>query len=512
MGRRDCKVCVMPIQIRQHDNADQLPPTNGGDPSPYELPRQRPRLDWPSEIARWVGGIVLLLVVYWLVGGDVREWLGTWEGGAVRWLVIFVALVYAARRMILVRQPGGYLVALWQATRIDAERVVMARLDVERTHAGTAGRQLAQQTYSPTITSTPQLSAGDAVDGGLVEDVPPEAINADTWLPWLDALPHLLVAGRTGDGKTTLGNALLGRCINAGDEIAVIDPKWQPGKWRGCAPLAGSLDYDQLYDALEAIGAELDARYQEFNQGRPGETFPRLRVVIDEVPTIILGAIVGGKIINKRRFQQWLMFATKLGSIAREVNVHVWLFSQSPLIKDLYFSSSMRDNFNRIALASQVRDLLSEESNKATKEALINLTRGKAFTAAMEYRSTYYVLDTSSVPQIAQERVTQPHVWTPTNARQFAPQSAARPVVSASVRPSETMRASFTPADLLSTPVGADGRTDGPADEGKTRLYLKAMAAAGKTREYARARMTILNMPFENKLWTEVRRELGLRD
>jgi hypothetical protein len=36
------------------------------------------------------------------------------------------------------------------------------------------------------------------------------------------------------------------------------------------------------------------------------------------------------------------------------------------------------------------------------------------------------------------------------------------------------------------------------------------MAHAGKTREYARDRMVKMGMPFENKLWTEVRRELGL--
>ena len=423
----------MPHTTRQYDNADALPPTNGSDGSPYEQPRVRARLDWPAEIARWIGGIAAGLLLYWLIGADVRYWLSTPEGSAIKALAFVVVLAFVARRLILVRQPGGYLVALWRTTAIDAQAIVMARLDVERTHAGTAGRLLAQQTYSPTITSAPQLPAPDVVDGVLVDDGPaaPEPIGADVWLPWLDALPHLLIAGRTGDGKTTLGNALLGRCINAGDEIAVIDPKYQPGKWRGCTPLAGSLDYDDLYNALEVIGAELDARYQEFNQGRPGETFPRLRVVIDEVPTIILGAIVGGKIINKRRFQQWLTFATKLGSIAREVNVNVWLFSQSPLIKDLYFSSSMRDNFNRIALASQVRDLLSEESNRATKEALINLTRGKAFTAAMEYRSTYYVLDTSTVPQIAQERVSAPHIWTPASAPQIAPMPPARPVVSA---------------------------------------------------------------------------------
>ena len=430
--------------IRQTDNADALPPYSGTrEASPYPTPRTLV-LDWRGLAVVCAFLLFGGLVGWWLVGDDIRAWVRWGSGGAVLWVAGGLGVLFAVRALLLVEQPGGYKVFVWQSRQINPG----AFIDVQHAHASTSGRLLAQQTITYPQQAKVIEGTAQVVEPAALLPPAPVPVLSDTWLGWLDTQPHLLVAGRTGDGKTTLGNALLGRCISAGDEIAVIDPKWQPGKWRGCDPLAGSLDYGELYDALETIGAELDARYQEFNAGRPGETFPRLRVVIDEVPTIILGAIVGGKIINKRRFQQWLTFATKLGSIAREVNVNVWLFSQSPLIKDLYFSSAMRENFTRIALASQVRDLLAEESNKATKEALISLTRGQRFTAAMEYRSEYYVLDMADVPRIAQERVSAPRVWLPSARPVQAPVDYARPPA-AKARDDGTVRVSVAAGAIV---------------------------------------------------------------
>src|SRR5262249_25461022 len=65
-------------------------------------------------------------------------------------------------------------------------------------------------------------------------------------------------------------------------------------------------------------------------------------------------------------------------------------------------------------------------------------------------------------------------------ARPLTSLPEARPVVTASVRPSATARASISPAELLAVPP-PDGRTDGrtadeTADGDKRRIYLKAMA------------------------------------
>ena len=467
----------MGISLRQSDNLDRLPPerVEAGRIAPWHKPRDT----WDVVIARAVGACGL-----------------TGFAALLTWLAAPAALPYVvlggiglagaawAKDHIVFERVRGVPVSAARLARVapdaalDPSSLLAGLLGVDQTYAGAVVP--AQQTYSPTFHQAVSTAAAQPAEPAALLPPAPVPVLSDTWLGWLDTQPHLLVAGRTGDGKTTLGNALLGRCISAGDEIAVIDPKWQPGKWRGCDPLAGSLDYGELYDALETVGAELDARYQEFNAGRPGETFPRLRVVIDEVPTIILGAIVGGKIINKRRFQQWLTFATKLGSIAREVNVNVWLFSQSPLIKDLYFSSAMRENFTRIALASQVRDLLAEESNKATKEALISLTRGQRFTAAMEYRSEYYVLDMADVPRIAQERVSAPRVWLPSARPVQAPVDYACPPA-AKARDDGTVRVSVPPPNPVDAYRTVE-RTRGFADDDSRIAWLAYHTTLG-TRE-----------------------------
>ena len=388
------------------------------------------RADQRSRAASWQTFAVCAIVIVLLLS-CVGGW--TWqEIDRVRYempgLILFVRL------LLFVGLPLTMMVALLTWARVELSKRSIIRLEndhpvtVQQVAAGVLPAADSLRMHYSNLDrwadnsqwrSLNQLS--NSPIGGALADVAPQApalpdsapslVSDSDWLDWISQQPHLMIAGKTGDGKTTMCNALLGRCIDDGDEIVVIDPKSQPGKWRGIPPLAGSLDYDDLYAALDTIKDELVSRYQEFNQGRPGDSFPRLRVVIDELPVILLGAKVGDRVVDKARFQKWLTFGTMLGSIAREVNINVWLCTQSPLVKDIYLSSMMLDNFSRLVLTSQVRDLLNEQRDPKKTAAMMALVHGERYQAAMEYRGDYYMLDTASVPQMARADVRRPKVW-----------------------------------------------------------------------------------------------------
>lgn len=337
----------------------------------------------------------------------------------------------------------------------------------------------------------------------------------DEWRKWLLKAPHLLIGGKTDAGKTTFEQMLLGEYIDAGDQVLILDPHWQPGRWFGLSAISGvSAILSFLPDLLD----ELNARQEQYKAGKLTEDFDRLTILIDECPAIVdqcieLTASGRPKLIDQR----WPRFARKLGSEARKVGVRVILGSQSTQVQDLLINQQMKDNYTRIGLGNQARPLLSQESQAKRKQALHDLLRGQAHPAAMEYRGDYYVLDTSNVVALA-ERSMRPL------ARLWDVESAARPisqeamlasllaphngrVAAPAVRPSGDMRASVKVPENSTVNIG---RTDGRLQQSRIKLYLMALAKDGKSREYARQWAEGNGLQFENRLWTEVRRELGL--
>lgn len=259
----------------------------------------------------------------------------------------------------------------------------------------------------------PTQAAGKLAEPALATPATPApglTPEAD-WFPWLDTLPHMLISGRTDAGKTTLAEAIIAHRVNAGDLIHIIDPHYQPGKWCGVDAIGGGRNYDAVFASLDALRAELDARYEQFNAGKSTSEFQRLTVVVDEVPAIISRAVVNGKIIDKRLYERWLLFATGLGSEARKVRLSVVLLSQSHLVRDIYISSAMRENFTRLALGETAADLLREEIDHTKRQALIGLLAGRRYPAAMEYRGALYALRNDEVPALARTMRAQPQPW-----------------------------------------------------------------------------------------------------
>ena len=244
------------------------------------------------------------------------------------------------------------------------------------------------------------------------------------WLDWIDRTPHLIIAGRTDAGKTTHASAILAERAMAGEQIAVFDPHYQPGKWLGLPAIGGGRNFEAILCGLMDVLAEMNERFKAFERGAPTEAFDRLTVLVDEVPAIYDMCI---KLTGSRRTvvdDRWPQFARRLGSEARKVRISVILLTQSHLVQDIGVNVAMRENFTRLALGDKARDLLVEEPTKATREELIALLRDRPFPAAMEYRNRYYVLENGGVPALAGRAVggmAQP--WVP----QGAPQAASAP-------------------------------------------------------------------------------------
>ena len=329
--------------------------------------------------------------------------------GALLWSVSAGA-VRASRRAGFVEWPGGATVDARAVRGLQAPQL----MQMYAAHMGVEGRYADNSQFQRVTNFSGQLGAaparGEIVESTAVPALPDSTaalIVPDTdWLRWIDRTPHLLIAGRTEAGKTTLAEAILAERIQSGDELLIFDPHYQPGKWHNLPAIGGGRDFDGILSMLPILIGELDDRYKRFNDGMKTEQFRRLTILLDEVPAIIGETYEttpsGGKRIIDDR---WLRFAKRLGSEARKVRMSVILLSQSTLVDDLLINTAHRENFIRIGLGDKARALLSEEKDTKRRQAGYDLLRGQAHPAAMEYRSDYHVLNTERVPDLAQRAV-----------------------------------------------------------------------------------------------------------
>jgi GTPase SAR1 family protein len=126
----------------------------------------------------------------------------------------------------------------------------------------------------------------------------------------IEAMPHLLVAGQTGSGKSSFINSLICSLIIRNDpmhlRLALIDPKRvELANFEGIPHLVTPVatENESAVQILKWAIAEMEARYQEFQthrvnriqkynkgvtQGKiAGDVLPRLVVVIDELADLM---------------------------------------------------------------------------------------------------------------------------------------------------------------------------------------------------------------------------------
>ena len=171
----------------------------------------------------------------------------------------------------------------------------------------------------------------------LGKDVTGNAINTN-----LESMPHLLIAGTTGSGKSVCVNAIL-TCFllhNTPDDLRLIliDPKRvELTGYNGIPHLLAPVvvEIDRVIGALQWMTREMDKRYHMFAQVgsrnitdynakmklQGGKKLPFLVVVIDELADLMM--------IAPGETEQTI---TRLAQLARATGIHMILATQRPSV------------------------------------------------------------------------------------------------------------------------------------------------------------------------------------
>jgi hypothetical protein len=413
------------------DLADNFP---GNGPQDYHDERREykptnERPDWRVVVAQ---GAVLVagVLALWLAYG---AWKTAYCWGGANWgacasinaaeplaialLLLGAALLVGGRSWVRIRNEA--LMGTARAARVattynrfgDPQRVdVLLPLmeEVERYRLATELKRATApfetlhsiNTYSPTF-AKPEAPPALPAPAETAQLVAP-----DTWLTWLAEQPHTMVAGATGSGKTTFARVALGERLRAGYGGLVVDPKGK--EWYGLPVVGGGRKFAEILATLDAVRAEMDARFEAYGQGE--RSFTPLVVLVDEVPDIMDACLD-----DRRRLRdgRWVRFVRQLGSLAREVQISVVLLTQSPLVEDIGMNSAMRKNFTRVALGDEAPLLLREERDPKRRAQLQELLKGQAHPAALYRRGEVHLLDTASVPQLAERAAPGAQGWMP---------------------------------------------------------------------------------------------------
>ena len=388
-----------PRQI-QVDNLDRAPSAAASHDVNSWAYRPAPRVDWRGIGVLCMFGVVMLLILYWLFGRDMRFWIADRP-----WLIYAVLLIvslFLIKRWLLVEQPGGYKV-MW--LRADERVVIGGMLDVQRTEA----RRMFPHAAQLTLTNTPLLPAANSIDAEVIDDAPQAVITPDSvWLPWLTELPHTMIAGGTGTGKTTLARVELYERLDQGFAGIVLDPKGK--EWYGLPVIGGGRKFELILAMLDQLHREMADRFTAYADGE--RTFQPIKAIVDEVPDIMDACLDMRRRLVDGRWSRFSPPARQPG--ARDRHISVTLMTQSPLVEDIGMNSAMRKNFNRIALGDEVLRLLREETDAKRRALLQDALRGQQYPAAMLRRGAVYLLDTSNIVRLSQRHIAAPLGWQPT--------------------------------------------------------------------------------------------------
>lgn len=162
-------------------------------------------------------------------------------------------------------------------------------------------------------------------------------VSGQPWTADLDPLPHLLIAGATGSGKSVMVNGLIVSLLysNSPDDLKfiLVDPKRvELSMYNGIPHLLTPVinDTTKTINALRWVVSEMDRRYSVLqNAGKrnigsyrqAGGDLPYIVVVIDELADLMSVAAneVEGAIV-------------RLAQMARAVGIHLVLATQRPSV------------------------------------------------------------------------------------------------------------------------------------------------------------------------------------
>ena len=188
-------------------------------------------------------------------------------------------------------------------------------------------------------------------------------VTGESAVPDLASMPHLLIAGATGSGKSVcLNSIIISLLMNYSPEqlrFILIDPKRVELTPFGNIPhLAFSeivVDIDRIRGALQAVINEMESRYRRFakagvrdfkrfNEQSGGRPLPYWVVVVDELADVMLA--------NPFQVERQIV---RLAQLARATGIHLVIATQRPSVDVV--TGLIKANFpTRVAfsVASQV--------------------------------------------------------------------------------------------------------------------------------------------------------------
>lgn len=162
-----------------------------------------------------------------------------------------------------------------------------------------------------------------------------ETVAAD-----LSKMPHLLIAGATGSGKTACLNSIISCLLlhNTPDDVKFImlDPKRVELVAFNTIPHLAApvvVDTDKAIKALRWLNQEMDHRYRQFAEvgarniegynkdKQPGEAMPYLILIIDELADLMMAA-----------FDEVEHTLCRLAQLARATGIHLVVATQRPSV------------------------------------------------------------------------------------------------------------------------------------------------------------------------------------
>lgn len=260
-----------------------------------------------------------------------RSRLASWGLIAVAWGLIATAV--QVKGSVRVAVFGSALAVCAAAKPIRETAIALERLqDDVRDISHTSMQNWLWDSMKPAV---PVVDVGPAE---IVREVAPAPYD----FRLLNRLPHLLILGGTGDGKTTLVRYLL--TLLQGGHL-VLDPHGHARKWAGLPCVGIGRDFTAIADALDAVHRLMLSRFRELARGV--EEFPMVNVVIDEFPAI--AAKCNGEIKGTVPY---------LLRESRKVGIRVIVLAQGAEVKTLGVEGegSLRDQLEFIRLGKFALD------------------------------------------------------------------------------------------------------------------------------------------------------------
>ncbi len=199
---------------------------------------------------------------------------------------------------------------------------------------------------------TNQFKKGGALPLALGLDVSGQPVVTD-----LSAMPHLLIAGQTGSGKSVAINAILMSLLFTHSpkhlRLLLVDPKRvELTNYNDIPHLLAPVIVDppKVVNALKWVVSEMERRYQvfqeagarniiEYNKAHKKEEMPYLVIVIDELADLMQ---VSGKAVEGA--------VTRIAQLARATGIHLIIATQRPSTNVI--TGVIKANFpSRIAFA-----------------------------------------------------------------------------------------------------------------------------------------------------------------